>query len=73
VRIVAFVLGLVAAALGGLWLLQGLGVVRIRPLLCLAACEAVEKPSPVWALIGLAVLVAGAASLVYAARRRRKA
>ena len=50
-RLVA-VVGALAIMLGGLWLLQGLGVVRLRPILCFADCAPVQGPSTTWALIG---------------------
>jgi type VI protein secretion system component VasK len=59
-RIVLFILGAVGVLLGGLWLLQGLAIVRMAPILCVADCEPLEGPSPVWAVIGLVVLLAGA-------------
>ena len=44
-KIVGMLFGLVAVCLGGLWLLQGTGVVHLRPLLCFADCEPVQGPS----------------------------
>lgn len=69
-RIVSLSLGAVAVLLGGLWLLQGLGLLRIEPILCLAECEPLEGASPTWTIIGFVVLVAGALALVYALRRK---
>jgi hypothetical protein len=45
--------------LGGLWLLQGLGLVHVRPILCLANCAPVQGPSSTWTIIGAVVLAAG--------------
>ena len=36
---IALVAGAISVLLGGLWMLQGLGVVHIRPILCFANCE----------------------------------
>jgi MYXO-CTERM domain-containing protein len=69
-RVLAVVLGLVGVALGGLWLLQGLDLVHIRPLLCVAECQVVEKGSAVWAVVGAAVGAAGLAAIAFGARRR---
>lgn len=55
--------------LGGLWLLQGLGLVNIPPLLCVGDCAPIEGGSPLWAGIGAVVLAAGVLALL-AARRR---
>lgn len=45
--------------LGLLWLLQGTGLLRIRPILCIANCEEIVGPSPVWAVSGLIALIIG--------------
>ncbi len=71
-RTVILIVGVVSALLGSLWLLQGLGLVRIKPILCVAECEPLEGPSPLWAFIGLIAAVGGLAAVVYALRRRDK-
>lgn len=58
-RIVALVFGIVAVLLGGLWLLQGLGIVQLQPILCFADCAAVQGPSLTWAVIGAIALAVG--------------
>jgi hypothetical protein len=58
-KIVALVLGVLATLLGGLWLLQGLGIVRIDPVACVGECTPLEGPSLQWALIGAVVLAVG--------------
>jgi len=58
-RIVVLVVSLLAVLLGGLWLIQGLGLVQIRPILCVADCEPVEGPSLAWAMLGALLLGAG--------------
>jgi hypothetical protein len=62
--------GAIAALLGGLWLLQGIGIVNIPPILCVADCAPIEGGSMQWAIIGLLVLAGGAAAIYYALRRR---
>src|SRR5690606_40391957 len=69
-RTIVLIVGVLGILLGGLWLLQGLGVVHLRPILCFAACEAVQEPSAIWAVVGLVVLLAGAAAAGWALRRR---
>ena len=69
---IAFFLGTVAALLGGLWLLQGLGIVQLRPILCFADCEPLQGPSTTWAVIGALVFTAGAAAVSWSWQRRRK-
>jgi hypothetical protein len=68
--IILAVPGVICVALGGLWLLQGLGGVVIPPILCVAECEPLEGPSTTWAVIGAVVLAAGALALYFAFRRR---
>jgi hypothetical protein len=59
VKKAALVLGVLSVLLGGLWLLQGLGVVRMRPILCFANCTPLEGPSTTWAIAGAIALVVG--------------
>jgi hypothetical protein len=68
-RWVAAALALVAVALGGLWLLQGLDIVRIRPIFCFADCAVIKGGSLTWTLVGAAVAIAGAGVLLRALRR----
>jgi hypothetical protein len=70
-KIVISILGIIAVLLGGLWLLQGTGIVRIPPILCVANCEPIEGPAPAWAIAGLVVLAGGIAALTYIIRRPR--
>ena len=67
---IALVVGVLSVLLGGLWLLQGLGVVHLRPILCFANCAPVEGPSSTWAGIGVVVLTAGVLVLLYSRGRR---
>lgn len=62
--------GLIAALLGGLWLLQGLGVVHLRPVLCFADCVPIQGPSALWAVIGAVMFSAGGAAVVWSLKRR---
>ena len=64
-----FSAGLVAALLGGLWLLQGLGIVQIRPILCFADCVPIQGASAMWAAIGAITLAAGGI-LIYRSWKR---
>jgi hypothetical protein len=62
--------GVVVILLGGLWFLQGTGLVTIPPILCVAECEPLEGPSLLWALAGLVALFIGGALLWFSLRRR---
>ena len=68
-RIVVLVFGIIAVLLGGLWLLQGLGIVQVRPILCFADCAPVQGPSLVWAVVGAVVLVVGGFGVLWSRKR----
>ena len=68
-RGVTALLGACAVALGGLWLLQGLGLARLRPILCFVDCAGIQCPSATWAIIGALTLIVGALAMVWALRR----
>ena len=70
VKNVAFVVGLAAALLGGLWLLQGIGIVHLRPILCFADCVPVQGPSVIWAVAGALMFIAGGAAFFWSWKRR---
>ena len=55
------VLGLIVALLGTLWLVQGLGLIEIGPILCFADCEPITGGSFQWTVIGAIVLFVGVA------------
>jgi len=72
IRVASGIVGVIAIFLGGLWLVQGLGLVTIKPVACIAKCEALEGPSVVWAIIGGVVVIAGAGLVGFGLRRRRR-
>jgi MYXO-CTERM domain-containing protein len=69
-RIVATVFGVICVLLGGLWLVQGLGLVRIDPIACVGDCTPLEGASMQWAIIGAAVVALGLVLIAFARRRR---
>ena len=71
-RLLALLVGVVCVLLGGLWLLQGLGLVRLQPILCVADCRPVEAPSLTWTVVGFLVAAAGAGAIAYARNRRAR-
>jgi len=71
-RLLIGVVGVLALALGLLWLLQGLGLIHLRPILCAANCAEIEGRSTPWAVIGLATAAAGAGGVVYGFFTRRR-
>ena len=68
-KIAILVAGVISALLGGFWMLQGLGIVHLKPILCFAECEAVQGPSPTWAIAGCVLLVAGAVAILFTLKR----
>jgi hypothetical protein len=66
---VALVLGVISVLLGGLWLVQGLGLVHVRPILCVADCEPLQGPSLAWAVAGFILAAVGALSIFYSLKR----
>ena len=69
-KIALIICGLIGVGLGGLWLLQGLGLVRIAPILCFADCQPLKGPSATWAVIGCVAFAGGAFALFKALRPR---
>ncbi len=69
---VALVFGVTASLLGGLWLLQGLDVVHVRPMLCFSDCAPVSVASPKWTMIGAGLLAVGLASVFWFLKLRLK-
>lgn len=63
-RMLIGLISVLALLLGLLWLLQGLGVVHVQPILCFADCEPIQKPSVVWAVVGGILAVAGAVMIL---------
>jgi hypothetical protein len=68
-RILALVLGVIAVLLGGLWLLQGLGAVQVRPILCFVDCAPIQGASPLWAIVGAVALALGCLGIVWSRRQ----
>lgn len=69
-RIIGWVFSVIAVLLGGLWLLQGLGIVHLRPILCFADCAPVQGPSATWAVIGAIAVVVGAYGVIWSRRHK---
>lgn len=65
------VVGVIAILLGGLWLLQGLGLVHVRPILCFADCAPIQGKSNTWAIVGAVVLAIGVWAVRHGFLRRR--
>ena len=67
---ILFLVGLLSAMLGCLWLLQGLGLVHLRPILCFVDCAPLQEPSGTWAIIGLIFAALGGLAVFYSIKRR---
>lgn len=68
---VVTILGAIVALLGLLWVVQGLGIIQIGPILCVADCEPITGRSAQWTVIGVVALFVGIV-IVKAGLRRRK-
>lgn len=53
------IFGAIVALLGMLWLVQGLGILQIGPILCVADCEPITGRSMQWTVIGVIALLVG--------------
>lgn len=65
VRLLALLFGIITFLLGTLWLLQGLGIVHVRPILCFADCAPVQGPSVTWTTIGAIAMAVGASCVLW--------
>jgi hypothetical protein len=68
-RIVVLVFSIIAVLLGGLWLLQGLGIVQLGPILCFADCAPIQEPSLTWAVVGAIALAVGGFGVFWSRKR----
>ena len=68
-RVASLVFGVIAVLLGALWLLQGLGIVHVRPILCFADCAPVQGPSLTWAVVGAITIAVGGLAIFWSRRR----
>ena len=69
IRIVGVLIGAFIAALGLLWFLQGMAIIQMRPILCVADCEPIVGGSPSWAAAGVVAFVVGVGVALFSARR----
>jgi hypothetical protein len=69
-RKIVGIIGVLAALLGGLWLLQGLGMVHMKPIACVAECAPMQGPSATWAIAGGLLALLGLIGAAYGFRRR---
>ena len=67
---ISLVFGVVSVLLGGLWLLQGLGLLHVRPILCFVDCAPIQRPSLTWAVVGLVFATLGLLAILYWLKRR---
>jgi hypothetical protein len=69
-KLAVSVAGIVISLLGLLWLLQGAGIVHLRPVLCFANCEEITGTSYVWAVIGMITFVSGIILIVMSFKKK---
>ncbi len=53
------IFGVILALLGTLWMVQGLGIIQLGPILCVADCEPITGRSVQWTVIGVIALLVG--------------
>ena len=58
------IFGAIAVLLGSLWILQGLGAVQIRPILCFVECAPIQGSSRTWTIIGFLMVATGVVAIV---------
>jgi len=68
-EVVGALIGAFVAFLGLLWFLQGTGILRMRPILCIANCEEVVGPSLTWAVAGAVAFIIGIVVVAVSVRR----
>ncbi len=63
--------GVVIAAPGLLWFLQGTAIIQIPPILCVTNCEPVVGGSPSWEAAGVVTFVVGVGIAFFSAELSR--
>ena len=71
-KTILLVAGVIITLLGGLWLFQGLGLVHVRPILCLVDCAPLQAPSLTWAMMGLVSAALGSIAVFYSLKHRTR-
>ena len=71
-KIALLLSGILIAALGVLWLVQGLGVVHLEPIACVADCKPIKGSSPTYAVLGGLMVAAGGLAIHFGLKRRAK-
>jgi len=70
IQIVGVLVGAFIASLGLLWFLQGMAIIEMRPILCVADCEPIVGGSPSWAAAEVVAFIVGVGIVFFSARRR---
>lgn len=58
-RILVIFMSAILIGLGTLWLLQGLDIIHIKPILCFADCDVMSGKSSLWQVVGTITLIIG--------------
>jgi hypothetical protein len=69
-KTITLLVGVISVLLGGLWLLQGLGFVHVRPVLCFVDCAPIQGRSLTWAIIGFVLIAFGSLTVYYSLKGR---
>lgn len=70
-QIAGALIGAFIAFLGLLWSLQGTGILRIRPVVCVSNCEEIAGVSPLWAIAGVIVFIIGIIIIIMSVKHGR--
>ncbi|WP_330630815.1 hypothetical protein [Halocatena halophila] len=66
------ILGTSIIFLGILWIVQGLGIVQIEPILCVSNCEPITERSMTWTVVGLVTTAVGTTLALFGFRHSRR-
>jgi hypothetical protein len=69
IQFVGVLVGALIAILGLLWFLQGVAILEMRPILCVADCEPIVGGSPFWAAAGAIAFIIGIAIAFFSLKR----
>jgi hypothetical protein len=68
-QLMAALVGIIVALLGLLWFLQGAGIIRMCPVLCVMDCECITGGSLFWEATGAIAFIIGIVIIGLSVRR----
>jgi len=58
-KYIVVIAGIILLLLGLLWFIQGIGIIKMCPILCFADCECITGGSLSWTVIGAIAFIVG--------------